>query len=42
MRQLSQQPGGVLGGVVEDAVLEALKHHDVRSLNLAVTLWVRQ
>jgi hypothetical protein len=38
--QLRQPPGGVLGGVVEDAVINALKHHVVRALDLTIAAWV--
>jgi hypothetical protein len=42
VEQLSQPSGGVLGGIVKDAVFDALKHHVVRSLDLAVAARVHR
>jgi hypothetical protein len=36
VRQLCMPPGRVLRSVVEDAVFDGLKHHDISSLDLAV------
>jgi hypothetical protein len=33
-------PGGIVGGVIVDTVLESLEHHAVGSFDLAVTPWV--
>jgi hypothetical protein len=38
--ELRQPPGGVLGGVVEDAVLDTLKCHSICAFDLAVATWV--
>jgi hypothetical protein len=38
--QFSEPSGHVLRGVVKDAVFDALEHHAVCSLDLAVAAWV--
>jgi hypothetical protein len=41
MQELCKPPGGVLGSVVEDAVLDALKYHAICTFNLVVAASVR-